>query len=358
MSVLIRNRKEVIIIASGKYDNLNNQEYWIQRSLEVASSKWKDIKVYEKELQRQYKVALQDIQNDLAGFITRYSTENNLTFAEATRQLNQFELGDYRQRMQALKRQVELTNNPYAIAEMERLVAQVQFTRLQGLISQVDSRLIELANSQQITIDEFLYKTFETTYYETGYSLAIGTGIGSKFTPLNSRAIRQAITHPWSGDMFSQLIWDNRNELVKQMRKTIVNGLIRGSSVQRMSRELSKKFNNAYKSSLRLIRTETAHVIESATAEAREEYEVKQYQIVATLDNRTSSTCQDLDGEIFNTKDRQVGVNYPPFHPNCRTTTISYFGRSYMFRRARGADGRNEVIPFMTYHEWKRKYAT
>lgn len=32
-----------------------------------------------------------------------------------------------------------------------------------------------------------------------------------------------------------------------------------------------------------------------------------------------------MDLKIFDLKDKEVGINYPPFHPNCRTTTIPYF---------------------------------
>lgn len=258
--------------------------------------------------------------------------------------------------MQALKQQVELSNNPFAIAEIERLVTQVQVTRLQALIAQIDSHLIELAGGQQMTIEEFLSDTYESVYYKSGYSLAVGTGIGTSFTKINERAVKEAIAYPWSGDMFSQRIWTNRGHLVRNMRQTIINGFIQGSSVQKISRELARKMNNSYKNSLRLIRTETAYVMEQASFDARKEYDVEEYQFIATLDNRTGAKCRGLDGQIFKVKDRQVGVNAAPVHPNCRSTTVPYFGRSYINRRARGSDNQSEVIPYIKYEDWHSRY--
>lgn len=46
------------------------------------------------------------------------------------------------------------------------------------------------------------------------------------------------------------------------------------------------------------------------------------YIFLATLDLGTSDICQFLDGKRFKLKDAQVGKNYPPMHPNCRSTTI------------------------------------
>lgn len=286
----------------------------------------------------------------------KYADENKLTYIEATQKLNRMELVNYEQRMSILQQQFKNTNNPLIQQEIEKLVFQGQVSRLQGLLFEIDSRLIVLANGQQMTIEDFLYDTYESNYYQTGFNIAVGTGIGATFTKLNDRAIRQAITFPWSGDQFSQRIWDNRNKLVSTMRQTIINGFIRGSSVQKMSRELSKVMNSAYKNSLRLIRTETAHVIGEATAEGYNEYGIEQYQYIATLDKRTSSICRGLDSKVFDLKDKQVGVNYPPMHPNCRSAVAAYFDRDYTVRRARRNDGQNEIIPNMSYSQWEKKY--
>lgn len=77
---------------------------------------------------------------------------------------------------------------------------------------------------------------------------------------------------------------------------------------------------------------------------------------MATLDNRTSSICQEKDGEHYPVDDIQVGINYPPFHPNCRTTTIKYredYGDRT--RMAKDKDGNNVKVPLgMNYEGWKK----
>lgn len=344
-------------IATGKYDNLNNEDYWKQRSLELMDEKFNDLKVVEKELQSAYNIALNDVTKELQAFITQYATDNQLTYAEAIKSLNTYEIVNYQARMRQLQQQLK-NGNPFASGEIERLVQHAQYTRLSSLFFQLDSRLIELAGSAQLTFESWLSGLYESVYYQTGYNVSMGTGVGIAFSKINEEIIKEAITYPWSGQMFSERIWNNRNQLVTQLRSTITNGLIRGTSVQKISRELAVKMDSSYKNSLRLIRTESAAVIGDATSKSYGNLGVEQYQFIATLDNRTSKVCSGLDTKVYKLSDKQVGVNYPPMHPNCRSAVTPYFNnrKQAELRRARDETGQNEIIHSMSYNDWKSKY--
>ena len=54
-----------------------------------------------------------------------------------------------------------------------------------------------------------------------------------------------------------------------------------------------------------------------------EEAEIEEYEFLAEIDNRTSEICKKLNGEKFKVKDARAGVNYPPMHPHCRSTTVA-----------------------------------
>jgi SPP1 gp7 family putative phage head morphogenesis protein len=49
-----------------------------------------------------------------------------------------------------------------------------------------------------------------------------------------------------------------------------------------------------------------------------------QYQFITATDNITCDECGHLNRKIFSFADAQVGVNYPPIHPNCRSNVIGY----------------------------------
>ena len=92
---------------------------------------------------------------------------------------------------------------------------------------------------------------------------------------------------------------------------------------------------------------------------AYEEMGVKEYVFVAVLDSRTSEICQANDNKKYLYKDREVGVNYPPLHPNCRSTTRGYLGEEaekQLKRRARNPiTGKSELIDNMSYKDWLDK---
>lgn len=87
---------------------------------------------------------------------------------------------------------------------------------------------------------------------------------------------------------------------------------------------------------------------------------ISYYQISAVLDERTCPVCGALDGRIFPISSAQIGVNFPPFHENCRCTTVMVFDDETKagWRRARNPiTGESEIVPRNVYYsEWIKKY--
>jgi hypothetical protein len=78
---------------------------------------------------------------------------------------------------------------------------------------------------------------------------------------------------------------------------------------------------------------------------------------MAVLDGRTSQLCQEKDGQEFLLSEKEVGVNYPPLHPWCRSSVepvIDGISREHMKRWARDpVTGEEMKVPrTMTYSEW------
>ena len=93
-----------------------------------------------------------------------------------------------------------------------------------------------------------------------------------------------------------------------------------------------------------------------ADAMAYEEMGIDKYVYVAILDSRTSEICQSLDNKVFNYKDMEIGVNYPPMHPNCRSTTRGCLGEEaekLLKRKAKNPiTGEYEIIDNVGYKDW------
>ena len=349
------------IMADNKYRNLNNEEYWIKRTEERVNKHWKNIKNVEKELAKQYRTALEDIRQLISDLYTKYAKDNAISYQDAVKELTRVEMNDYHNQMQGNKPQLRQTGNDEIINEHEKLEKSTKLSRLQALMNQIMDRMLMLGHTEQVTMTDWLEDLYEDNYYQTIHSVQVGIGMGISFALLDEDRITQAITHPWSGDMFSSRIWDNKDWLVKSLRQTLIQGFIKGDSVQDMARKLSKEMDSGYAQSLRLVHTESAHVIGESTAQGYAESKyVDQYIILATLDRRTSSICRKQDNKVYKLSERQVGVNASPFHPFCRSTEAVYFGdddSEVGERIAREESGKTYKVPAnMNYSEWYNKY--
>ena len=104
-----------------------------------------------------------------------------------------------------------------------------------------------------------------------------------------------------------------------------------------------------------IVRTETAHVAGAATAMSYKEAGIDEYTYLATLDLKTSEICRSLDQKTFPLSEKQEGVNYPPMHPNCRSTTyFSITKNSHSMRAARDPiTGKSVEVPEdWDYERW------
>lgn len=334
--------------------NMPNQEYWEQRSLEVSDVIWKETGRLEKAMGVQYKIAQEDMKKDIKDFIERYATGNRISYDDAIRTLSSMEQATIRERLLRLQRRV--IANPQSSdvykAEIAKLVGKVEFDRLNGLLLLLEARSAELAEETFQLTRSHLAKMYGESYYRTLYTLDQNL-VRVSLVGLNEQAVQKAITYPWSGDQFSSRIWQNKDLMVRNLRQTVTQGIIKGTSTQEMTRIFNEAMGNTYFNANRVIRTETAFVLnEGAHAAYEESGVVDQYMFMATLDEKTSGKCGSLDGQVFPLKDKLVGTNAPPMHPFCRSTVIPYFEPSNYQRRAREG-GISDVVASQTYQQWR-----
>ena len=135
--------------------------------------------------------------------------------------------------------------------------------------------------------------------------------------------------------------------------------VIRGDSDTDMIQALSKDEKKAEFNIRRLVETESAFFDSESERQCCEDFGIEKYRFLAVLDLKTSDICQELDNKVFLEKERQIGVNAPPMHPFCRSTTASVVDEDFLTsRRAKNPNnGKYDEIPAdMNYKEWKAKY--
>jgi SPP1 gp7 family putative phage head morphogenesis protein len=206
------------------------------------------------------------------------------------------------------------------------------------------------------------------------FDIQHATSIGFQGVGVPRRALDTILKSRWAGTHYSTSVWQNRDAMAGILDRALMEQSSMGKLSDMTMQDVRgmvdlNKWRNQVKSKFkteaqyqkyaanRLIRTESAYVAGQTTAVAYDECGIERYEYIATLDSRTSKKCSDNDGKIFNLEDKEVGVNWPPLHPFCRSSTacvIDGLTREGLTRSARDANGKSVYVPRdMKYNEWK-----
>jgi SPP1 gp7 family putative phage head morphogenesis protein len=182
-------------------------------------------------------------------------------------------------------------------------------------------------------------------------------GFNQAFAQLNTNIIDELIKYPFNGLNFSDRIWRQKGDLIYKLREAMTTSFIQGKNPKELAESFAKVFQTKEYEAYRLLHTETTFMAEQATLQVYKDDGIEQYEFVATLDLRTSEICQEHDGKVYDVDKAVAGVNMPPLHPFCRSTTVPYFGEKEGTRAARSENGKTYPVPAdMTYEQWYKEY--
>lgn len=244
-----------------------------------------------------------------------------------------------------------------AIATIEsEILMKKETERLEKLKEKIENELNRLFMIEQSLTKDALKQIFDDGYYRSVFNLQQAIGYGTTIVFIPPNVSERVINIAWSGKNYSERIWTHRKRLGNKVKQIVTQGTILGHSNAKMASKLEKEMGVSFNQAARLIRTETNYVYNQATKSAYEAMNQDTYIFLATLDLRTSQTCRSLDGKRFKTKDAKPGVNYPPLHPNCRSTTIPDVEEDSEDEiRTAKLNGRYYEVPAsMTYEQWYR----
>jgi len=332
------------------------KEYWLKRALRREAESYLRGAALSLKLFKEYERAAREIRKQINDFYARYASENGLSYEEAVKELNRKErqewkgtIGDYVNR---INNETDPEVKARLTAELDALSYSSQQSRLMAMEAQIQMTLNELYARGVAEMKAEFGETFKEAYYKKVYDIQQRVGFAREFAKVNTRMVEDVVSYPWSGSNFSERLWKNNQALIFNVREIITQGFIRGTGISEMSKQLSEKMGQSFKNAERLVRTETNYFHNEAEKRAYKAAGVKEYEFVATLDSRTSTICQELDGKHFKLEDAKVGENFPPMHPHCRSTTIEYDPEDALDWYNSG-----EPMPHnMTYEEWKEKY--
>ena len=335
-------------------------DYWRGRFEQLEESLLKQgISTYD-DIERQYRVAMQEIEKDISVWYKRLAVNNDISYAEAQKMLNKNELKEFHWTVEEyIKKGKENSINQQWAKQLENASAKVHISRLEAMKLQMQQHLEVLYGNQLDSLDGAMRSLYSKGYYRTAYEVQKGLGVGYDLQKLDENKISKVIYKPWAPDgaNFSDRIWSSKDKLINTLHTELTQAIIRGDSLEQVVRNISKTMNSSKSAAGRLVMTESAFFASASQNDCFNDLGVEQYEIVATLDMKTSSICRDMDGKVFKMSDFKPGITAPPFHCWCRSCTAPYFDDMKGTRVSRNAKGETYQVPSgMKYSEWKEKY--
>lgn len=342
---------------------MKKKTYWQRRSEDRLLDLLGQADSVVLKLGRYYDKASKDIDKSIKSLYGQFMVENELNPKKALELIKGKEFREWRMTMEEYLSQIKATNDKALLLELNTLTMRSRINRLEALQAEILAQSAIIASKEEEVIGSFLSDSIEDTYYKNVYDEYKDKNpealdlMDKHKVAISRNQVKKVLELPWSGANYSENIWNNSYFIAKRAQAMVAKNIIAGRSIENLSRDFAKVYGKQYYSNAkRLIRTETAYVKGQADVLTYEKLGVEEYELLATLDNRTSSICQEKDGKHYPVDDIQVGINYPPFHPNCRTTTIKYREERGDRRRiAKDKDGNKVKVPLgMRYEEWRR----
>lgn len=331
--------------------------YWQNRSFEITKEIFADSESYVKFIHKEYEKSIAELDGRILNHLNAMSSEQGVSLSEANKLLSQAERMDLQEFINKAKGKI----TPDIEKSLNLASRRVRISRLQAMELEIKTSVSKLLNTEEKRLFAHLTNTFNKRYYNELYGLQRITGYENIFK-INDDELRQIILNPWASDgsNFSNRIWKRRDKLVGTLRADLTRNIIAGRSNDDIIKNISSAMNVSKANAGRLVMTESAAMNSIATQKAYNRMKTEKYEILATLDLKTSEICQDMDNKVFDVKDYSVGITAPPFHPNCRTTTIPYFDDDLGLEDTRNTRnvvaGKSEKVPDMSYKTWYDKY--
>lgn len=343
----------------------SNADYWAVRIKLMQDALLDESYSYVENLERQFDIAIAELERQIAAWYQRFAENNDITLAEAKRLLNTRELKEFHWSVGEYIAYGEQNALDGAwMKQLENASARAHISRLDSLKLQIQQQAEALFANQLDAVDAAVRTIYESSYYHTAFEVQRGLGVGWSLQSINEEAIKKALSRPWTADglTFRDRCWTDKQKLVSTVNTQLTQMIIRGEAPDRAIAAISKQFEVSKSKAGRLVMTESAYFSSAAQKDSFNALDVELYKNVAALDGDTCNHCGAMDGKVFKMSEYQVGLTAPPYHPWCRCCTAPYFEDmkdvGERFARDVSTGERYKVPADMTFEEWKARQSS
>ena len=341
---------------------MKNQDYWTKRKANLIYEQMDKAEKQADKFDDIYRQSKTYLDKQINKIFDKFQRDYGLSERDARHVLkNMKDQKDLNELRQVLEARPDDPNIQRLLADLDSPAYAYRMKRLERLNDDLDRMRSSIYLSEKQGSDGFYSDLMKDSYYKATFDLQQQTGLAYSFSNLPEIEIKRLRGLKWTGEAYSDRIWENTGALASSVKDELLVSLMTGRSVRDTSQAIAERFNVGQNNARRLVRTESAFFHNQMELLSYEDAEITKYKFVAVLDRRTSRICQEHDNKVYDTDKAVPGVNYPPLHPWCRSTTIAHdedADYSKLERRARNPEtGKVEYVPAdMTYKEWYSEY--
>lgn len=185
------------------------------------------------------------------------------------------------------------------------------------LLSNINSKLNELGMAEIRIIEPELIDLYILS------SESVSSDLGFAIT--NKAAVKEVVNSVWcaDGQNWSARVWKNKEKMIAALTNTLNDCVSRGVPKDQAVSEFMRINGVGRRQADRIIRTELTQIQNRGALDTYAAAGLKHYEIHSADDERTNNDiCSEMNGKVFLISNAQVGVNMPPFHPNCRCSIM------------------------------------
>lgn len=343
---------------------MKNKDYWIKRKANLIYEQMDKAEKQADKFDEIYKQSKTYLDKQINKVFDKFQRDYGLSERDARQVLkNMKDQKDLNELRKVLEARPNDPNIQRLLADLDSPAYAYRMKRLERLNDDLDRMRESIYHSEKSGSDAFYSDLMKDSYYKATFDLQQQTGLAYGFSGLPESEIKHLQSFSWVGDgsTYSTDIWKNTGKLTSSIKDELLISLMTGRDTRGTAQAIAERFNVGQNDARRLVRTESAFFHNQMELLSYEEADIEKYIFVAVLDKRTSRICQEHDNQVYDRDKAVPGVNHPPMHPWCRSTTIAYdedADYSKLKRRARNpVTGKTELVPAdMSYDEWYSKY--
>ncbi len=301
---------------SGEF--LRKRQEFIQKSLFQEAEK------YCGKLKGEYGSIFREIEKETSVLFQKIQGENGRTnVLRAKSFLSKGEVKKFKSDViESLKEREKISKS--FEKKIQKTLKKQRISRLEAFKTMAEEKVERLYRQREMEIKSLIGEVYKKGRMKNLLNFSGQKSEGFVFSEIGEKMFEEILKKPWAkdGKNFFERIKKSKNELLKSIFDEVEKSVLTGKSFEETTRGIEKKINSDLARIQRLVLTESGFFALLAQQNVYKDFGVKEYSIVGVIDGKTCQKCKEMDRRVFKVSEMEAGINAPPFHPNCRCSTV------------------------------------